>query len=144
MTLDENNPPSQHGLSTPEPAVPVMELEEQVTEADSDIKQLTEPGVSSSPVKKEAARMVADQVKLQASPATVSAMGFVANASYRVAREPVNRERYAHYDDKGIREVSESPVSTFSIDVDTGAYSNVRRVINAGNLPHRNRAHTME
>ena len=30
---------------------------------------------------------------------------------------------------------AEQPVSTFSIDVDTGAYANVRRFLNAGQLP---------
>ncbi|MBL4712473.1 MAG: VWA domain-containing protein [Gammaproteobacteria bacterium] len=53
----------------------------------------------------------------------------------RVPTESVNRENYNHFDDNHIMIVSESPVSTFSIDVDTGAYSNVRRMINAGNLP---------
>ena len=33
--------------------------------------------------------------------------------------------------------VAENPVSTFSIDVDTGAYSNVRRMLNTGRLPAR-------
>ena len=34
-----------------------------------------------------------------------------------------------------VTRVTEQPVSTFSIDVDTGAYSNVRRVLNSGQLP---------
>ncbi len=49
--------------------------------------------------------------------------------------EWVNRENYKNFDDSRIKRVAEVPVSTFSIDVDTGAYSNVRRMINAGNLP---------
>lgn len=47
----------------------------------------------------------------------------------------VNRENYAHFKDNSIKNVTEQAVSTFSIDVDTGAYSNVRRMLNAGNLP---------
>ena len=35
----------------------------------------------------------------------------------------------------GIKLVAEEPVSTFSIDVDTGSYSNVRRMLNGGRLP---------
>src|SRR4030095_532019 len=31
--------------------------------------------------------------------------------------------------------VADQPISTFSIDVDTGAYANVRRFLNAGQLP---------
>jgi Ca-activated chloride channel family protein len=34
-----------------------------------------------------------------------------------------------------VRLVSEQPFSTFSIDVDTGSYSNVRRFLNSGRLP---------
>ncbi len=46
------------------------------------------------------------------------------------------RERYAHFDDNPLKQVSESPVSTFSIDVDTGSYANVRRFLNQGRWPH--------
>ncbi len=53
----------------------------------------------------------------------------------RQALEPVNRENYAHFENNPVKRVAESPVSTFSIDVDTGAYSNVRRMLNAGQLP---------
>ena len=53
----------------------------------------------------------------------------------RAASEPVDRELYAHFNDNPVRRVAETPVSTFSIDVDTGAYSNVRRMLNAGRLP---------
>ena len=55
--------------------------------------------------------------------------------SIRAPVEQVNRENYNHFDDNQIKLVAETPVSTFSIDVDTGSYSNVRRMINAGNLP---------
>jgi len=57
--------------------------------------------------------------------------------SIRLPSEPVNRENYAHFDDSPVRLVAEAPVSTFSIDVDTGAYSNVRRMLNAGQVPVR-------
>lgn len=53
----------------------------------------------------------------------------------RAPVEPINRENYNHFNDNKIQVVSASPVSTFSIDVDTGAYSNIRRMINAGILP---------
>jgi Ca-activated chloride channel family protein len=53
----------------------------------------------------------------------------------RAPGEPVNRENYAHFDDNRVKLVAEAPVSTFSIDVDTGAYSNVRRMLNNGQLP---------
>lgn len=46
-----------------------------------------------------------------------------------------NTERYGQVQDNPVKVVAEAPVSTFSIDVDTGSYSNVRRMLNAGNLP---------
>lgn len=46
-----------------------------------------------------------------------------------------NRETYQTLSDNPIVQVAEQPVSTFSIDVDTGSYSNVRRFLNAGTLP---------
>jgi len=53
----------------------------------------------------------------------------------RAPSEPTNRESYAHFDDNFTKRVSEHPVSTFSIDVDTGGYANVRRMLNQGRLP---------
>lgn len=51
--------------------------------------------------------------------------------------EPLERENYRHYDDNPVKQVAAAPVSTFSIDVDTGAYANVRRMLNAGQMPRR-------
>ncbi len=58
-------------------------------------------------------------------------------AHLRWPDRPVNRDIYAHFDDNPIRRASEYPVSTFSIDVDTGSYANVRRMLRAGHLPPR-------
>ncbi len=46
-----------------------------------------------------------------------------------------NTENYQNLQDNPVRLAVEEPVSTFSIDVDTGAYANVRRFLNAGQLP---------
>lgn len=46
-----------------------------------------------------------------------------------------DRERYQALDDNATIRVADEPVSTFSIDVDTGAYANVRRFLDAGQLP---------
>lgn len=74
-------------------------------------------------------------VPAETSSALVTASGIQA---LRAPSEPVNRENYAHFDDHGIKRVAETPVSTFSIDVDTGSYSNVRRMLNSGLLPVEN------
>ncbi|HEU4652563.1 MAG TPA: VWA domain-containing protein [Steroidobacteraceae bacterium] len=47
----------------------------------------------------------------------------------------VNTEKYQHLDNNPVHLASEDPVSTFSIDVDTGSYTNVRRYLTAGQLP---------
>lgn len=49
--------------------------------------------------------------------------------------QPVDTEKYQEFDENGVKQVSASPLSTFSIDVDTGSYSNMRRFINRGQLP---------
>jgi Ca-activated chloride channel family protein len=46
-----------------------------------------------------------------------------------------SREQYQAYADNPVFAVAETPVSTFSIDVDTGSYANVRRFLNGGQLP---------
>ena len=46
-----------------------------------------------------------------------------------------NTEGYDHLDENPFRRVSADPLSTFSIDVDTASYANVRRFLNTGALP---------
>ena len=46
-----------------------------------------------------------------------------------------NREQYQKLTNNPVHAVAETPVSTFSIDVDTGSYANVRRFLNGGQLP---------
>lgn len=63
------------------------------------------------------------------------------NSSYvhaplpRALSLPENRERYPEFANNGVHWTSKDPVSTFSIDVDTAAYANVRRMLNQGQLP---------
>lgn len=47
----------------------------------------------------------------------------------------IDRENYENVKINGVKVVGEEPVSTFSIDVDTASYSNVRRMLNAGYMP---------
>lgn len=46
-----------------------------------------------------------------------------------------DREKYGQYDENPRLDPVTTPLSTFSIDVDTGSYSNMRRFINSGQLP---------
>lgn len=73
---------------------------------------------------------------------TRAAIGGVVGAPYaQTAPQPmpgdVDRERYEDVEVNPIHAVADDPVSTFSIDVDTASYSNVRRMLNQGRLPPR-------
>jgi len=46
-----------------------------------------------------------------------------------------NREGYAHVRPNDFRLVKDEPLSTFSADVDTASYANVRRFLHSGRLP---------
>jgi Ca-activated chloride channel family protein len=46
-----------------------------------------------------------------------------------------NSESYATVKENGFQKADKNPLSTFSIDVDVAAYSNIRRFINNGSLP---------
>jgi len=50
-------------------------------------------------------------------------------------RQLEDRERYRGEAVANVQAVADAPVSTFSIDVDTGSYANVRRMLNAGRMP---------
>ena len=75
-------------------------------------------------------------VERQARPAPLASIGHVPTppppAPYY---PPANTENYAEIDDNPVHRTSEQPVSTFSVDVDTGSYTNVRRMLNAGIRP---------
>ncbi|QWF15319.1 vWA domain-containing protein [Lysobacter capsici] len=49
--------------------------------------------------------------------------------------QPANTEKYAQREDNPVQRTREQPLSTFSIDVDTGSYTNVRRMLNDGVRP---------
>ncbi|MBN8224325.1 MAG: VWA domain-containing protein [Xanthomonadales bacterium] len=81
------------------------------------------PPPPSAPVMAEAARQ---RLMTFAAPA---AGAFVPVAG------PADTERYEARDDNPVQRASEQPVSTFSIDVDTGSYANVRRMLRQGVRP---------
>jgi len=55
-----------------------------------------------------------------------------------------DRERYDGKEISPVRHAATDPVSTFSVDVDTGAYANARRFITAGRLPPKDAVRTEE
>jgi len=134
--------PSQHAEQAGSSSPPVLlETKTRLTENEQDLRMRAEA------VKKSTAQEVAHQEHALRAAASMSlsdhatmpsstAYGSVSSLQHlRAPSEPLNRENYAHFDDNGVKRVAEAPVSTFSIDVDTGAYSNVRRMLNDGKLP---------
>lgn len=55
-----------------------------------------------------------------------------------------NRERYKGEDVAAVQAVADAPVSTFGIDVDTGSYANVRRMLNEAEMPPQAAVRTEE
>lgn len=55
-----------------------------------------------------------------------------------------SRETYQPVKANRVEEVARAPVSTFSIDVDTGGYTNIRRILEGGYLPDREQVRTEE
>lgn len=48
-----------------------------------------------------------------------------------------NREGYDHINENAFLQTKANPLSTFSIDVDAASYSNIRRLLNSGQLPQQ-------
>ena len=102
------------------------------TERDNTVERRT--GSAQTPSSQPAA--AEQEAREYLAPAAGSASQLAGNfCCYPTYQEPANTERYQHLDDNPVRLAAEHPVSTFSIDVDTGAYANVRRFLNAGQLP---------
>ncbi|WP_339469065.1 vWA domain-containing protein [Pseudomonas sp. EL_65y_Pfl1_R83] len=96
-------------------------------------------GLSSSPELAKPAEPVAELHRVQVQGAAVKKMAMPApmlmreTATLEYRSEP--REQYENLPDNPVHRVAETPVSTFSADVDTGSYANVRRFLNQGSLP---------
>jgi len=111
----------------------------------SQSEQENPPVTTLSPPPVPTEPMVADQVrKAEAKSGVVSGQVAAAPATRAFANElydlrlpsaPTNRDRFAHINDNPLHLTLQEPVSTFSIDVDTGAYALVRRAISEGRLP---------
>ncbi|WP_281688427.1 VWA domain-containing protein [Pseudomonas citronellolis] len=80
--------------------------------------------------------------KSEARRAMPAATPMLESYALPVAPEPLpagyrdqDREQYQKLAQNPVHSVAEAPVSTFGIDVDTGSYANVRRLLNEGRLP---------
>jgi len=62
-------------------------------------------------------------------------VGGVPGRAVGPASPDFNTEDYARIDEIGFRDPGKQPLSTFSVDVDTASYANVRRFLGDGQLP---------
>ena len=82
-----------------------------------------------------------NEVVVSGSRVTGQAAGYVATtpalSNTRMPGTPAtpDTERYPDATPNPVRRVADEPVSTFSIDVDTASYANVRRFIDEGRAP---------
>jgi Ca-activated chloride channel family protein len=91
---------------------------------------------------------MADQAVYESAPEAMIAPAFSqADSIYVppivVPTEP-DRERYDGEEVSPVKWVHAEPVSTFSVDVDTGAYANARRFLTQGMMPPRDAVRTEE
>lgn len=80
-----------------------------------------------------------DGANVSASPQMVT-FDYASSRQYqpydaRIRFGKFNTEAYDHIRDNPFQEVAQTPLSTFSIDVDTASYANMRRFLNNGQLP---------
>jgi len=78
---------------------------------------------------------VQDQIVVSAS--RIGAGATAPTGSPTLPARPADTERYPDATPNPVHRVADDPVSTFSIDVDTAAYANVRRFIDDGVTPPR-------
>jgi Ca-activated chloride channel family protein len=83
-----------------------------------------------------------DKPETQAESAGRVAIGLAGSTAYHVGGnladwrgQRLSRESYAPITDNPFRRVAADPLSTFSIDVDTASYANMRRFLTNGTLP---------
>ncbi len=102
-------------------------------------KEIDAIAVTGERLRRQASQALAEPVAVAPPPAPaaprVMAYSGLPQATMAQPAPEANTENYAGFEDNGIVRSAEQPVSTFSIDVDTGSYSNVRRMLAQGQLP---------
>ena len=108
------------------------------------LEQQGQPGQQRQQIPTGAQAFNAPVPPLPPPPARAAATGFAEPAPGvprdvfdRIARPVNGGETYGAINDNTFLDVGRDPLSTFSIDVDTAAYSNLRRYLNQGQRPPR-------
>ncbi|MFN8578035.1 MAG: VWA domain-containing protein [Candidatus Sericytochromatia bacterium] len=102
-------------------------------ESDKKIKSEAKDEMVNNYVSKPAPKMVRNQA-LKVAPATTGAIA-PNEPEYKKQKQDFNTEEYSNIEENIFLTSEKNPLSTFSIDVDTASYSNIRRFINSNQLP---------
>ena len=148
MTNYENNP---EALEEPVPVVPIVEEEVVVTvPGDVTVVEVVVPSTEYPEPVMECEAIEACEVPLAApesavpssnpvtgilnaiTSATDSSAPAEPGVDYSFEEATLNTEEYALPNEQGFFNTATNPLSTFSADVDTASYSNLRRMINEG------------
>ena len=146
LSQDVETPQSQVKTSEPPAPAPKVLLEkkdkakelEMADNLSTPNESLPPAGKAKPAVKMERKATLLAEKRLAPAPAVSSFVGSTIQpipSDWRPPSEEVNRENYEHFDNNPVLRVAENPVSTFSIDVDTGSYTNVRRMLHQGQWP---------
>lgn len=77
-------------------------------------------------------KVVTDAAMIESLESRPVAAAFVVRG---ISPPEFNTEQYDYIQENAFKEAIDNPVSTFSIDVDTASYSNIRRFLNGNTLP---------
>ena len=156
----EHAHPMEQAAATGNPTTTPAEVAtNEVAAADASAKGQAAPiAIAEAPRVLSERRSLADHSDLLGGITTSGAIAKLAIAPHADAKPAVlppppvllppmtaeDRERYAKLTENGVLLTREQPVSTFSIDVDTGSYANVRRFLNQGQWPPKDAVRTEE
>ena len=73
--------------------------------------------------------------KAFAKKAPTGSGNLAADSSIRLGQQPFSTARYGEVNENSFLAAASNPLSTFSINVDTASYANVRRFLESGSLP---------
>lgn len=125
--------------TTPTASAPLTSAPPTTVAADTALNEMAAPMPASPPAPPEPSMRPSPPLRISATSKRTVAAGYRPMPMVTQPIQPmpgnIDTENYTHRDSNPVQLVSEQPVSTFSIDVDTGSYTNVRRMISAGQLP---------
>jgi Ca-activated chloride channel family protein len=138
------NEPTSTSPAPPPPAPPPVAAADEAETSRAQLDSVVVTGSNLAAAKARRAPAEAKMAMPTVAPAPMGNAGMV-NEGYAayappadatmIAAQPANTEKYEEHADNPVHRASEDPVSTFSIDVDTGSYSNVRRMLRDGVRP---------